>query len=92
VNPSEETAVSKLTLDHDTISKLVDEYGPRELYDPAGKLVGYLTPPWWPKPPLPPLSEAEIAELEREANDPNTKWHTPDEVMARLRSLRKGGG
>ena len=29
------------------------------------------------------------AELERRANDPGVRWYTPDEVMARLRQLRK---
>jgi hypothetical protein len=29
------------------------------------------------------------AELERRANDPGVKWYTADEVMARLRQLRK---
>jgi hypothetical protein len=29
------------------------------------------------------------AELERRANDPGVRWYTADEVMARLRQLRK---
>jgi hypothetical protein len=29
------------------------------------------------------------AELERRANDPDVRWYTADEVMARLRQLRK---
>jgi hypothetical protein len=30
------------------------------------------------------------AELVRRANDPDVRWYTADEVMARLRQLRKG--
>ena len=33
-----------------------------------------------------------VEEMEREIRDPNTKWVTPDEVMARLREIDRCTG
>ena len=46
---------------------------------PDGKLIGFFVPL--------PVFEQSDEELVSMDNDPNTKWCTPDVVMARLRSL-----
>ena len=46
---------------------------------PDGRLLGHFDPL--------PVFELSDAELERRANDPNTKWVPAAEVEARLRSL-----
>ena len=46
--------------------------------DPAGKLIGFLDPLDFG------MSDEEAIRM---SEDPNTKWVTADEVMARLRSL-----
>jgi len=58
-----------------------------ELRSPDGQLVGVFTPA-----PRPGMSFPELGitdeEMYRRLNDPNAKWVTGDQVMARLRSLR----
>ncbi|MFO0850366.1 MAG: hypothetical protein U0871_17670 [Gemmataceae bacterium] len=46
---------------------------------PDGTLIGFFDPL--------PQFEMSDEEVTRMINDPNTKWCTPDEVTARLRSL-----
>lgn len=59
---------------------LVAQAGDRvPVRDPAGKLIGFLDP-------LPDFGMTD-EEAIRMSEDPNTKWATADEVMARLRSL-----
>lgn len=75
--------MDKLVLDYETLAKLrAATVLPCEVYDPAGNLVAYLTP-------ADPFAGVDLNALNRRMDDPNAKWHTPDEVMARLRSLRK---
>jgi len=58
-----------------------------EIRSPDGQLLGRFTPA-----PRPGMSFPELGitdeEMERRINDPNAKWVTGEEVMARLRSLR----
>lgn len=60
---------------------------PVELRSPDGKLVGRFVPS------IPGMRFPELGitdeEMDRRLNDPDAKWVTGDEVMARLRSLRE---
>jgi len=62
---------------------------PIELKAPDGRVLGQFVP----VDPSKKMSFPEFGmtdeEILREDNDPNTKWHTADEVMERLRQLRK---
>jgi hypothetical protein len=58
-----------------------------ELRSPDGQLLGCFTPAPRPGMSFPELGVTD-EELERRINDPNAKWVTGEEVMARLRSLR----
>jgi hypothetical protein len=62
--------------------------GQTVVYDESGQLLGFFTPRL--------MSDAEYAEhditdeeIDQMLNDPNTTWCTAEDVMARLRSLRK---
>lgn len=61
-----------------------------EVRGPDGQLLGRFTPA-----PRPGMSFPELGitdeEMDRRLNDPNAKWVTGEEVMARLRSLRDAG-
>lgn len=61
-----------------------------EIRGPDGQLLGRFTPA-----PRPGMSFPELGitdeEMDRRLNDPNAKWVTGEEVMARLRSLRDAG-
>ena len=61
-----------------------------EVRGPGGQLLGRFTPA-----PRPGMSFPELGitdeEMDRRLNDPNAKWVTGEEVMARLRSLRDAG-
>ncbi|WP_439621770.1 hypothetical protein [Gemmata sp.] len=58
-----------------------------EIRGPDGQLLGRFTPAPRPGMSFPELGVTD-EEMERRLNDPNAKWVTGDEVMARLRSLR----
>lgn len=58
-----------------------------EVRGPDGRLLGRFTPAPRPGMMFPELGVSD-EELDRLENDPNAKWYTPDEVSARLRSLR----
>jgi hypothetical protein len=58
-----------------------------EVYGPDGRLLGRFTPAPRPGMMFPELGVTD-EEMDRRLNDPNAKWVTGDEVMARLRSLR----
>lgn len=61
-----------------------------EIRGPDGQLLGLFTPA-----PRPGMSFPELGitdeEMDRRRTDPNAKWVTGEEVMARLRSLRDAG-
>lgn len=58
-----------------------------EIRSPDGRLLGHFTPAPRPGMAFPELGITD-EEMERRINDPNAKWVTGEEVMARLRSLR----
>ena len=57
------------------------------VYGPDGTLLGRFTPEPRPGMEFPELG-LSAEDLLRRVNDPNAKWVTGEEVMARLRSLR----
>jgi hypothetical protein len=59
---------------------------PMNVFGPDGQLLGQ----FWPVVPGMSFPEFGITdkEIERRLNDPNAKWYTHEEVMARLHSLR----
>jgi hypothetical protein len=63
---------------------------PIELKSPDGRVLGQFVP----AAPSKSISFPELGitdeEFERRVNDRAVRWYTPEEVMARLRSLRKG--
>jgi hypothetical protein len=74
--------------DRKTASALTAAVGPEEVRTPDGELLGQFIPAAKPKMTFPELGLTD-EELERRENDPNAKWHTAEEVMARLRELRR---
>lgn len=58
-----------------------------EVRGPNGELLGCFTPAPRPGMMFPELGVTD-EEMFRRLNDPNAKWVTGEEVMARLRSLR----
>lgn len=58
-----------------------------EVFGPDGQLLGRFTPAPRPGMMFPEFGVTD-EEMDRRLNDPNAKWVTADEVMARLRSLR----
>ena len=58
-----------------------------EVRGPDGQLLGRFTPE--PRPDMMfPEFGMTVEDMDRRLNDPNAKWVTGEEVMARLRSLR----
>jgi hypothetical protein len=78
--------MSILIRDEPTIAALATATGPQEIRGPDGQLLGYFSPTPIPKVSFPEFGVTD-EELERELHDPNTKWVTPEEVMARLREI-----
>jgi hypothetical protein len=72
--------------DEPTATVLAGATGLQEVRGPDGRLLGQFIPA-----PRPGLSYPEVgltdAELMRRLNDPNARWYTPEEVMARLREI-----
>ena len=72
--------------DEPTASALAKASTPQEVHGPDGRLLGQFIPA-----PRPGMSCPEFGltddELEQLAHDPNATWHTPEEVMARLREI-----
>jgi hypothetical protein len=64
---------------------------PVELRAPDGRVLGQFVPVEPSKRMSFPEFGMTDEELERLDNDPNQKWYTADEVMARLRELTKKG-
>jgi hypothetical protein len=72
--------------DEAAAAALATAKGPQELRGPDGRLLGQFMPAPRPGMRFPELGITD-EELERIQNDPNTKWYTAEEVMARLREL-----
>jgi hypothetical protein len=72
--------------DEPTAAALAAATGLQEVRGPDGRVLGRFIPA-----PRPGLSYPEIglsdAELMARLNNPNAKWYTPEEVMARLREI-----
>jgi len=70
--------------DEATLAALTAATDPQDVCAPDGRLLGQFVP-------APKLTFEDfgvtVEELERVRTDPNTKWYTPDEVMARLREI-----
>lgn len=75
--------------DERTVEELAHVVGAGiEVFGPDGRLLGRFTPAPRPGMMFPELGLTD-EELERRENDPNAKWVSADEVMARLRSLQR---
>jgi hypothetical protein len=72
--------------DEPTVTALESASGPQEVRAANGKLLGQFIPASIPATSFPEF-EVTVEELERQLNDPNSRWHTPEEVMARLREI-----
>lgn len=80
--------MSVTILDPTTAATLAQTTGLEvELRDADGQLLGRFTPAPRPGMMFPELGVTD-EEMERRLNDPNAKWVSGDEVMARIRALR----
>lgn len=70
-----------------TATKLTTAAGPDEVRTRDGRLLGQFIPAPRPVMTYPELGLTDD-ELARRENNPAATWHSADEVMARLRSLR----
>jgi len=59
-----------------------------EVFGPQGQLLGRFTPAPRPGMNYPELGLSD-EELDLRENDPNAVWFSPDDVMSRLKSLRR---
>lgn len=74
--------------DESTASAFESASSPQEVRGPGGKLLGQFIPASLPKVSFPEFGVTD-EELERQLNDTNAKWVTPEDVMARLREIDK---
>lgn len=72
--------------DEQTAAILANATEPEEVRAADGRLLGQFIPAHRPKMSFPELGITDD-ELERLVNDPNAKWVSPEEVMARLREI-----
>jgi hypothetical protein len=77
--------MSILIRDETMATELASADGPQELRTSDGRLLGRFIPA--ASDGVFPEFGVKYSELLQEINDPNTKWHTPDEVMTRLREI-----
>ena len=73
-------------LDESTAAALATASTPQEVRGPDGALLGQFIPASLPKVSFPEFGITDD-ELDRQLADPNEKWVTPEEVMARLREI-----
>jgi hypothetical protein len=74
--------------DRQTATLLQAAHGPEEVRTADGHVLGQFIPAAKPKMTFPELGITD-EELERREKDPNAKWYSADEVMARLAELRR---
>ena len=74
--------------DESTVVALSVINGPEELRSADGRLLGQFIPNPAAKMTCPEFGMTD-EELRSQANNPNAVWYTADEVMERLRQLRK---
>ena len=72
--------------DEPTVAALSAVTGPEEVRAPDGRLLGRFIPAAVAETYIPEL-DITVEEMERQRNDPNTVWYTPEQVMARLREI-----
>jgi hypothetical protein len=73
-------------LDESTATALATASTPQEVLGPTGAVLGQFIPASLPKVSFPEFGITDD-ELDQQLNDPNEKWVTPEEVMARLREI-----
>jgi hypothetical protein len=73
-------------LDESTAAALATASSPQEILGPSGDVLGQFIPASLPRVSCPEFGVTD-EELERQLNDPHSHWHTPEEVMARLREI-----
>jgi hypothetical protein len=57
-----------------------------EIKDETGQVIGQFVPSDTHKTGFPEFG-VTLEELEQKMNNPNAKWYTPEQVMARLREI-----
>ncbi|MBO0699151.1 MAG: hypothetical protein J2P46_12210 [Zavarzinella sp.] len=75
--------------DEKAVAALAAATGPVELQAPDGRVLGRFEPVQPSKKVSYPELGITDEEFEARVNDRSVRWYTPDEVMARLRSLQK---
>lgn len=75
--------------DPQTAAKLAAAKETGFVYGPDGFLLGRFVPVG--RMELPQLTEEDYDRMERLIDDPNTKWVSPEDVMARLREIDRCG-
>ena len=83
--------MSFIIRDQQAIDTFAKALQPIEVKAPDGRVLGQFVPVEPSKKMTYPEFGMTDEELERRMNDPNVRWYTADEVMARVRQLRKGG-
>jgi hypothetical protein len=73
-------------LDESTATALATASTPQEVVGPNGALLGQFIPASLPRISFPEFGVPDD-ELKRQLTDPNEKWVTPEDVMARLREI-----
>jgi hypothetical protein len=72
--------------DQTTVNQLTEALGIQEVHAPDGRVLGQFIPARRPGMSFPEFGITDV-ELDRQLNDPNMKWYTPEEVMERLREI-----
>jgi hypothetical protein len=82
---SREATMPTIIADEQMAAKLTVN-GPHEIRTADGRVLGQFMPAPRPGMMFPEFGMTD-EEMDQLVNDPNAKWYTPDEVMARLREL-----
>jgi hypothetical protein len=77
-----------LIADDSTVATLSSVSEPDEVRTADGRLLGQFIPAGTPKISFPEIGATD-EELEAWRTDSSAVWHTPEQVMARLRDLRE---
>lgn len=73
-------------LDESMAATLARANSPQDVLGPDGVVLGQFIPASLPRVSFPEFGITDD-ELDRQLSDPNEKWLTPDEVVARLREI-----